>query len=718
MSPAPSWLAGSRRRIFFDMHLPAWPGQGIAESFDPEELAGAIIASGADSAVIFAKCQYGNFYTRLPGERLHPGLGETDLLEEVCSRLRRGGVKPLAYYSVSWDERVADQQPEWLAEDAAGVRGQGTPRWRTLCINGPYADMVERHLVDIASKPVDGLWLDMTIVGDGYCYCPRCRTAFQDAHGRPLPSSPAEPGYTQFLEFRYGVVERFYARMRAALSKAAPQAVFTNNYWGYPWSSAAMGSRAVGATAQVDFLTGEAYSDWTGIRSTSMLPIFLRSAAAGRPFEALIGTGTNTWDFTRKPRAYLAWEAFSVFSHGAAVTVDDQPLHTGRFDGSVYRQDLREIFGGLSSLSRTVEGRHARHVSIYHSQRAKDRSVDQREFVKDICGAFRMFRDMRLPVDFTFDEHGALPDPAEVPVLALPDATELTASEWERLLSYARKGGLLVAAGGIGGDPAVLGALHELGIVPGKPAQYSLSYLRLPGAGARDLLVRGRWAGLSAEGPARDGVRGQVIEPICETGPTRFFHNNLPSPHRPSGVPGVVEVPLGAGALAVFPQPLFRHYAKEPSRELRGLVREILLRRGARPAWELRIPMRMDFSIVEAGDVSYVHLLNPSIEPSLCCGMMDIYDGAFERSYEYMEEEVPVHDLRILVRGRRVMDVSTLREHSPASLREADGGWEVAVDRVALYEVVQIRTQTVDAGRTAGSVRTPGAMGTPVAGGR
>lgn len=704
MSPAPSWLAASRRRIFFDMHLPAWPGQGIAESFDPEELAGAILASGADSAVIFAKCQYGNFYTRLAGERLHPGLGNTDLLEEVCTRLRRGGVKPLAYYSVSWDERAADEKPEWLAENAAGVRGQATPRWRTLCINGPYAEVVERHLLDIASKPVDGLWLDMTIVGDGYCYCPRCRKEFQQAHGRPLPSSPADPGYPQFLEFRYAVVERFHARMRAALRKAAPHLAFTNNYWGYPWSSAAMGSRAVGAAAQVDFLTGEAYSDWTGIRSTSMLPVFLRSAAAGRPFEALIGTGTNTWDFTRKPRAYLAWEAFSVFSHGAAVTVDDQPSHTGRFDGSLYRQDLREIFADLSSLARTVEGRHVRHVSIYHSQRAKDRCADQRDFVKDICGAFRMFRDMRLPVDFTFDERGTLPDPAEVPVLALPGATELTSGEWERLRDYARRGGLLVAAGGIGGDAQVLGGLRELGIVPGKPSAYSLSYLRLPGppaAQGRDLLVRGRYSGLSAAGPARAGARGDVIEPLCETGPTRFFHNNLPSPYRPAGVPAMVETPIGAGALVVYPQPLFRHYAKEPSRELRGLVREALSRRGPPPAWELRIPMRMDFSVVEAGEAgeeSYVHLLNPSIEPSLCVGMMDIYDGAFERSYEYMEEEVPVHDLRILVRGKRVLEVSTLREHSPAGFREAEGGWEVAVDRVSLYEVVRVRTAPAAAG--------------------
>ena len=87
-------------------------------------------------------------------------------------------MKTIVYYSVSWDERFSDEHPEWLTETAAGERGKGATRWRTLCINGPYADVVERHLVEIARKPVDGIWLDMTIVGEGHCYCPRCRAKF------------------------------------------------------------------------------------------------------------------------------------------------------------------------------------------------------------------------------------------------------------------------------------------------------------------------------------------------------------------------------------------------------------------------------------------------------------------------------------------------------------------------------------------------------------
>jgi hypothetical protein len=686
---APGWVAASRKRIFFDMHLPSWPGMGIAESFDPEVLSGAIIGSGADSAVIYGKCQFGNFYTRVPGEALHPGLGEMDLLEEVSSRLRAGGVKTIVYYSVSWDERFADEHPEWLTETADGARGKGSTRWRTLCINGPYADVVERHLVEIARKPVDGIWLDMTIIGEGHCYCLRCRSKFLAEHGRQPPASPAEPGYAEFLAFRYDIVESFYRRIRGVLRSAAPQVAFTNNYWGYPWTPSEMGSRALGATAEVDFLTGEAYSDWTGIRSTSMLPIFLRSAAAGRPFEALIGTMVSTWDFTRKPRAYLAYEAFSIFAHGGTVTVDDEPLHSGQFDASLYSDDLREIFGDITRLSRTIEGRHARWVSVYHSQRAKDRCRDQREFVRDVSGAFRLFRDLGLAVDFTFDEARAVLDPREVPVLALSGATELTGDEWERIREYAEGGGLVVSAGGIGGDGAVAAGLDRLGIAAAGASEYSISYLRVPGAN-RDLLVRGRYAVLSASGEHGD-TRGEVVDPLCETTPTRFFHNNLPSPYRVSGTPGMIEIPVGRGALLIFPQPLFRHYAKEPSRELRGLVREVLVRRCPPPPLELRVPLRMDHAIVESGGVTWVHLLNPSVEPALCCGLMDTHDGGFERSYEYMEEEVPVHDLRILVRQPRVTRVRTLREGSPVRKRRTAEGWEITVDRVALWEVVEIQ---------------------------
>ncbi len=532
------WLAQSKARIFFDMHLPAWPGKGIAEKFVPREIAEAIAASGADSAVLFAKCQYGNFYTRVAGETLHPGLGGTDLLAETAAALREKGVRTLAYYSVSWDERHADLHPQWLAwnsSGAPGAVGPGTSRWRTLCINSPYADLVDAHLRWIAGKEIDGIWLDMTIVGEGNCYCPRCRAGFAAKHGRDIPLSAADPAWPAFLRFRGDMVETLYARLRASIRSVAPALSFTNNYWGYPWTSGEMGSRAVGATREVDFLTGEAYADWTGIRSSSLLPIFLRSVAAGRPFESLIGTGVNTWDYTRKPRAYLAYEACAVFAHGATVTVDDEPFHDGSFDASLYRDDLRDIFRDISAARRSVEGTPVRYAAVYHSQAAKDLCHDQQDFVKDICGGFRLLRDLHLPVEFLFDETGRIPDATDVPLVVLAGVNAVRGEEWRRLARYMEGGGLVLAAGGLGGDPDTMRSLAALGIEGSASSAFSLSYLRLPGHGNRDILVRGRAAAFRAGAVLPPGsAQGEIIDPICETSPLTFFHNNLPAPHRPT----------------------------------------------------------------------------------------------------------------------------------------------------------------------------------------
>jgi hypothetical protein len=682
------WLNESKARIFFDMHLPAWPGKGVAGRFDPARIAAAFEASGADSAILFAKCQYGNFYTGLEGEALHPGLEGMDLMGELASRLREKGIRSIAYYSVSWDERFAEERPEWLTVSASGELGAGSSaRWRNLCVNGPYAEVVERHIAEIARKGVDGIWLDMAIVGDGNCYCPRCRSSYRERFGAEPPVRADDPRRREFLGFRYDVIEAFYRRIRASARAAAPLVAFTNNYWGYPYSSTGMGSRAVGATGEADFVTGEAYSDWTGMRSTSFLPIFLRGVAAGRPFESLIGRFVNTWDYTVKPRAFLAYECFSVFAHGATATVDDQPYHDGRIDEELYREDLAWVFKEIRAQAASVRGRPQRYAAVYHSQKTKDACPEQSAFIRDIAGAFRLLRDLRFPVEFLFDESIAGTSLEGLELIVLPNVSELDAAEWDVLEAFMAAGGMVLASGSLG-DGGGGGRAKELfGLEGGEPSAYSVSYLRLPGASSRDLLVRGSYAAYTAA----SGTLGSIVDPICETSPGRFYHNNLPAPFEDSGFPGLVELGLGEGAFALFPQPIFRHYAKEPSRAIREILRGLVARRVKGPSVELRIPMKMDYSVVEDGDTIHIHLLNPNAESPMCCGLMDTYDGNFDRSYEYMEETVPVSDLGILVRRPGLLSAQALREGSALEIREAEGGTEIRVARVELWEIIRIR---------------------------
>ncbi|HEY9594293.1 MAG TPA: hypothetical protein VHE79_07445, partial [Spirochaetia bacterium] len=146
----------------------------------------------------------------------------------------------------------------------------------------------------------------------------------------------------------------------------------------------------------------------------------------------------------------------------------------------------------------------------------------------------------------------------------------------------------------------------------------------------------------------------------------------------------------GRGTLALFPQPVFRSYAKQPSAELRAILRGLLCRHVVPPRVELSVPLKMDFAIVEGRACLYVHLLNPNVEPSLCCGLMETYEGRFERSYEYMEEEAPVHDVRILVHDPTVRGARAMREGSVIDFARVPDGAEIRVACVRLWEVVKI----------------------------
>jgi hypothetical protein len=75
---------------------------------------------------------------------------------------------------------------------------------------------------------------------------------------------------------------------------------------------------------------------------------------------------------------------------------------------------------------------------------------------------------------------------------------------------------------------------------------------------------------------------------------------------------------------------------------------------------------------------------------------MDTVDGKYERSYEYMEEAVPVSDLRIIAHGMKVASVKTLREGTSYSVRVVGSETQITLARVALWEVVQISVQRVE----------------------
>jgi uncharacterized lipoprotein YddW (UPF0748 family) len=139
--PVPEWYSRNLRRLFFDMHLPDWsePGQssgeqhdirGIATRFDPERIIQEFVRARINAVVVFAKCQYGNFYYNTKIGHKHVGLGDLDFLGEMIRHAHKNDIKVIGYYSNMWDTQLAREHKDWMAEEVDGSTSYRTTAGR------------------------------------------------------------------------------------------------------------------------------------------------------------------------------------------------------------------------------------------------------------------------------------------------------------------------------------------------------------------------------------------------------------------------------------------------------------------------------------------------------------------------------------------------------------------------------------------------------------
>lgn len=698
------WINQNKTRIFFDMHLPDWPDKKVATNFDPEHLAEVFSNSGSESVILYAKCQYGNFYYNTEIGHKHSGLGGLDLFRELQDRLRKKGIKVIAYYSVSWDEHISERYQEWQTRGSNGEADNEEYRWKTLCINSPYREVVLAHVGEIARKlSPDGLWIDMSIIGKDRCHCKWCSEKFRDKYNTELPQNKNDSGYNTFMQWRYDYIEEFYEELYSTVRAINPDISITNNYWGYPYSSAWMGSRAIGALRQADFVTGEGYTDWTGLNAPSFFSKFLRGAAGDRPFETLIGRFCNTWDYTFKPFEQLAFEAYTIAANNGTVTIDDEPYYDGSIDPVLY-ENIKCIFDEIKNRRAYTGGELLKYAAILHSQQTKDYFNDYGDsgFIRNIAGSFKLLKDLHYPIDFIFDESFDYADLSSYKAIIMPSVAVISEKMAAELKEYADNGGLLILSGMTGLYSIENGTVMKnnflnsyFGIEVQDLSEYSLSYIKFKesrfGKGInikRPSLVKGKY--LKYVDSENYEVIGTVTNPICDTTENTFFHNNLPSPHEETGMPAVFVKKQGKGSVAVFAQEIFAQYAAQHQLEIKNIVRNIVQEFAEGCLVEYACPNKIDVSVNLTQDKLNIHLINPSQGIGVSCGYMDPFDNVYPRTFEYIDEIIPVYDVVITVNSDKVIKAESIGESKIKSFIKADGKTRIHLDRIYLWETISL----------------------------
>ena len=698
------WLNDSKNRIFFDMHFPDWPDRQCATNFNPQEIADTFSKNHVDSVILYAKCQFGNFYFDTQTGHKHQGLSKLDLFRELSALLHKRGIRVIAYYSVAWDELQAKEHPDWLVEDEDGVRGSGGEfRWSTLCVNSPYRELVKEHLREITKElSPDGYWIDMTIIGNGRCYCPYCREKFHKRFSAPLPRG-AEEGSAErnrFVQFRYDVIEEFYHEIYGLIRSIKPDCQITNNYWGYPYSNSGMGSRAIGALRECDYITGEAYTDWTGLSAPGFFSKWLRSAAKGRPFEALIGRFTGTWDYTAKPPVQMELEGYTIAANGGTVTLDDMPFADGSIDKELYK-DIGRMFSAIDRRRPYLDGCFLKQAAIFHSQATKDYYAHGGEdFIASIAGAYRLLKELQCPAEFVFDEEVSEDLLEKYPVLVLPSVAVLSKEHTEMLKRYLQNGGLLIA----GGETAAYevkdnvlvnsSALKELaGITREGKSEYTVTYYEpieseyTQELSRRPVTIRGRY--VKYGGAQEEEVKAYALNPICETSEHTFFHNNLPAPYEAAGYPALISHPVGKGRLLLFAQDVFMQFSRYHQLEIKKLFSNILQVHQKSPKVRFSCSSNVETAVLFQGERMVIHLISFCTGMTVCAGRMDTFEAKYQRTFEFVESVQDIHNLQIEV-DYPVERAFAVELNKELEVKKTDSGAVIVLDTLSKWETITV----------------------------
>ena len=415
------------RQVHLDFHTSEQIA-GIGAKFDPEEFASILAAAHVNSVTCFARCHHGYIYydTKLFPERRHPHL-KRNLLKEQIEACHKRGIRVPIYTTVHWDHFTANEHPEWLMRDEKGQAvGQApgeTGFYRRLCLNTPYVDLLKRHLGELFELvPVDGLFLD--IVHEIECCCASC-TEGMKKQGLDPARVEDRARYARQINVAF---KRDISRHIRSLSEDC--SIFYNAGHIGPYIRH---SADTYTHFEMESLPG---GSW-GYMHFPLTARYVRTL--GKPYLGMTGRFHTSWgDFhSYKNQAALEFECFNMLAMGAGCSIGDQLHPSGKMDQATY-----DLIGAVYSQIEEKEPwcRGATPVTEIALMSAE-------EFIggrmpPPSVGALRMLQEGAHQFDLVDSQSDLSP----YRVLILPDKITLSQSLAQKLATYLKGGGSIVAS--------------------------------------------------------------------------------------------------------------------------------------------------------------------------------------------------------------------------------------------------------------------------------
>src|SRR5215212_5104660 len=411
----------------------------VGADFDPQEFVATLQAARVDAIIVFSKDYYGYCYYPSELGPVQPNLAVPDLLGQQVKACRDAGIKIGVYYSVAWDEGLAEEHPEWLSVKPDRTTYQvpfgERPYWTALCINHPgLIEIVERHTTEIVSAhEVDGMWYDMASPIGGHCYCWRCLRSMREAG-----LDPFDPRAQR--RHKHELFNALQRRLRDLIHSLRPEASIEFNQ-----------QVVLGLGDRIELVDNiDIESLPTGGWGYDYLPIHARYARThGVSVFGQTGKFAKSWgDYGGlKHPTQLRTELAGILALGIGCAIGDEAPPGMRLDAAVY-ETVGELYSEVERVQPYLEGAAAVTEAaivvggspLTHLTRL--RSSFPSELGDSVTGLARLLIEQHVQ----FDVVETAADFERYRLVLVPDELEVDAALAERLKAYMRDGGAVIAS--------------------------------------------------------------------------------------------------------------------------------------------------------------------------------------------------------------------------------------------------------------------------------
>jgi hypothetical protein len=646
---------------------------------DAERLAEQTAETGAESLMVYAMASSG---IALYNSKFAPKFKNLpdSFLGDFLEACRKRKLKMVLYHSLGCQRILDLDHPDWARLDAKGKPKimDSSPngfmgKTNFLCLNSPYRELALKQTKEIADRfPFDSWWIDMVGVFEAFpCYNPYCVEKWRARTGQDLPRPVPQDLYPQYIDFGIDDFRSVYRAIKDQLRASTGRDIPITHNFGLDYVD----------DTYVQYESNPSGRDYD---ETTVDTKAYRARARGRELQILPHLNNDYVDYVNAPIQQVRWQMATITSHNVSVMAGIMANVDGTVDAAALRL-AKEAFTVVDRLIPKVRGTVPyAEVAVLSSER--NELLTEGRGYEDFYAAGKLLIDLHWPYDVVTANPLTPDELAAFRLLIVPDVNYVSAADRQVVLNYLEKGGNVFLCGHCA-TVDELGRPHadaNFGLVKiAQETHASRGYIK-PSFPIDDERLKATDI-VTVEPDASHQVMGRLIR-LSATRREGFPLEDVAYPLETTDQPVIVIGRKGKGQFIYAGYRFFQEYHKQNLPVIADVFRH-LVSGFYMPAVWVEAPTVVNAIYNQLGPELRIALVNGiTAKPS---GAINPVSGELDDFYINVVEVIPLSDLKIVLRGKKVQQATNLMGEKLNVTMER-GNTVITVPRLEQYDLVTV----------------------------